>query len=324
MLALVTGGQGFIGAHLCRRLLAEGHGVRVLARPGSDLGRLQGLPVEVVRGDLATGAGLAGAAAGAGWVFHLAGALKGFREEDLMKVNRDGTRRLAEACRTAGPSRFLLVSSLAAGGPSGADGRARTEADPPAPVSWYGASKLAAEREVLAAGLPSVILRPPVVFGPWDRDVLGAFRLADRGLLPVPRGGPRRCSVIYAPDLADGLLRAAQAPCPAGTVLHLTGPDLPWAEFVQRIAAALGRRARLVPLPEAAVRFCGLAADLGARLRRRPGIFSSQKVAEMLAPGWVASPDLARDLLGWTAPTGLDAALAATVEWYRQHGWLQP
>lgn len=322
MLALVTGGQGFIGAHLCRRLLADGHAVRVLARPGSALDRLQGLPVEVVRGDLATGDGLAGAVAGADWVFHLAGALKGFRMEDLMRVNRDGARRLAEACRTARPDRFLLVSSLAAGGPGGADGRARTEADPPAPVSWYGASKLAGELEILAAGLPSVILRPPVVFGPGDRDVLGYFRLAAKGLLPVPGGCRRRYSVIYAPDLADGLVRAAQVPCPAGTVLHLTGPDLPWAVFGQRIAAALGVRARLLPLPEALVRFCGRAADLGARLRGRPGIFSSQKVAEMLAPGWVASPDRARELLGWTAPTGLDEALAATVAWYRDHGWL--
>lgn len=322
MLALVTGGPGFIGAHLCRRLLADGHAVRVLARPGSSLDRLQGLPVEVARGDLADGSGLAAAVAGAGWVFHLAAALKGFRSEDLMRANRDGTRRLAEACRAAGPERFLLVSSLAAGGPSGADGRARDEADPPAPVSWYGASKLAAEREVLAAGLPSVILRPPVVFGPGDRDVLGYFRMAARGLLPVPGDGRRRYSLVYAPDLADGLLRAALVPCPAGTVLHLTGPDLPWSEFGRRIAAALGRRGRLLPLPEAALRICGRAADLGARLRRRPGIFSSQKVAEMLAPGWVASPERARALLGWTAPTDLDAALAETIAWYRNHGWL--
>jgi nucleoside-diphosphate-sugar epimerase len=321
MLALVTGGPGFIGAHLCRRLLADGHRVRVLARPASSLDRLQGLPVQVVRGDLAEDDRLAEAVAGADWVFHLAGALKGFRPEDLMRVNRDGTRRLVAACGAAAPSRFLLVSSLAAGGPSPAGG-ARSEDDPPRPVSWYGASKLAAEAEVLASGLPSVILRPSVVFGPYDRDVLAYFRLARRGLLPVPGGGQRRYSVIYAPDLADGLVRAAQAPCPAGTVLHLTGPDLPWAEFGRRIAAALGRRGRVLALPEVLVRACGRGADLWARVRRRPAIFSSQKVAEMLAPGWVASPDKARRLLGWTAPTDLDRALAATADWYRDHGWL--
>ncbi len=315
MLALVTGGQGFIGSHLCERLLAAGHRVRVLARAGSSLANLQGLPLEVVRADLM--GDLAGAAAGADWVFHLAGALKGFREEDLMRVNRDGTRRLLQACPRG--ARFMLVSSLAAAGPSGA--RPRCEADPPCPLTWYGRSKLAAEQEVLVSGLASVILRPPVVFGPRDRDVLGYFRLARRGILPSAGGG-RRYSVVYAPDLADGLLRAAETPCPSGSVFHLTGPDLTWAEFGQRIAAALGRPARPLRLPDPALRACGRAADLWARLRGRPGIFSSQKVSEMLAAGWVASPDLAARVLGWRAPTGLDPALAATVAWYRAHGWL--
>ena len=324
MLALVTGGQGFIGSHLCRRLAAEGHRVRVLARPESRLDNLEGLAVETVRADLDGDGGLAEAVAGADWVFHLAGALKGFREADLMRVNRDGTRRLVEACRAAAPglARFLLVSSVAAGGPSPGGGRPRQEDDPPRPVSWYGRSKLAAEREVLESRLPAVILRPPVVFGPRDRDVLACFRLARRGLLQVPGRGDRSFSFIYAPDLADGLLRAAQAPCPSGTVFHLTGPTLTWAEFSRRIAAVLGRTGRIVPLPEPLVRACGHCADLWARLRRRPGIFSSQKVLEMLAPGWVASPDKAARMLGWTAPTELGRALAATAAWYRDHGWI--
>ena len=171
-------------------------------------------------------------------------------------------------------------------------------------MSWYGRSKLEGERVALASGLPVVILRPPVVFGPEDRDVLGYFRLARRGLLPVPGPGSRRYSLVYAPDLADGLVRAAQTPCAAGAVFHLTGPDLDWADFGRRIAAALGRPARVLALPEGLVRACGLGADLWARLRGRPGIFSSQKVREMLAPGWVASPDKARRGAGLDRPHG--------------------
>jgi len=323
MLALVTGGHGFIGSHLCRHLCALGHQVRVLARPGSDRGLLAGLELEVVPGDLAGADGLARAVAGADWVFHLAGALKGFRPEDLMRVNRDGTGNLAAACRAHAPGlrRFLLVSSLAAAGPS-QGARPRTEDAPAQPLTWYGQSKLAAEQVVLAAGLPSVILRPPVVFGPGERDLLAYFRIARAGWLPVPAGDRRRYSLVYGPDLADGLLRAALTPCPAGEIFHLTGPDLSWAELGLRIAAALGRPARVLPVPAWALRLGGRVADLGARARGRAGIFSSQKVLEMLAPGWVASPDKASRLLGWVAPTALDSALARTVAWYRDHGWL--
>lgn len=324
MLALVTGGQGFIGSHLCRRLLADGHRVRVLARPGSDPGNLEGLAVDRIEGDLGTEDGLGAACRGVHWVFHLAGALKGFRPADLVRVNRDGTWRLLEACRSQAPqlARFVYVSSLAAAGPSLGGAVALTEDAPARPLTWYGHSKLQAERLVQASGLPAVILRPPVVFGPRDRDLLSYFRMARTGFLPVPGRANRYYALIYAPDLADGLLRAAQIPSPRGEVFNLTGPACTWAELGLRIAAALGRPGHLLHLPESGLRACGRGADLWARLRGRPGIFSSQKVLEMLAPGWVASPDKAQRLLHWTAATSLDEALQETVAWYRQHGWL--
>jgi nucleoside-diphosphate-sugar epimerase len=326
MLALVTGGHGFIGAHLCARLLAAGHRVRVLARPGSDLSRLDGLDVTAVRGDLADSAGLAEAVAGADWVFHLAGALKGFTREDLLRVNRDGTRNLVAACLAHNPglAKFILVSSLAAAGPSPGGAQPLYEDAPPHPLTWYGESKLEAERAVLGAkALPSVILRPPVVFGPGDRDVYSYFRLASRGLLPIPGHAARHYSLVFAPDLADGILQAAERTVPPGAVFNLTGSEVvTWAQLGQGIARALGRDGRVLHLPEGLVRVCGHLADLAARMGGTPQIFSSQKVKEMLAPAWVASPLKAAGALGWTAPTPLDEALALTVAWYRTHGWL--
>jgi nucleoside-diphosphate-sugar epimerase len=326
MLALVTGGHGFIGAHLCARLLAEGHQVRVLARPGSDLSRLAGLDVTPVSGDLTQSASLGAAVDGADWVFHLAGALKGFDRVSLMRVNRDGTRNLVAACLAHDPglAKFILVSSLAAAGPSPGGGEPLTEDALPAPLTWYGESKLEAERAVLnAPALPSVILRPPVVFGPGDKDVYGYFRLASKGLLPIPGHGARHYSLVFAPDLADGILRAAARAVPSGDVFNLTGPEVvTWLELGQGIARALGRTGRVLHLPEALVRAAGRVADLAARAGGRPQIFSSQKVKEMLAPAWVASPLKAARDLGWTAPTSLDAALDQTVAWYRTHGWL--
>lgn len=325
MLALVTGGHGFIGSHLCERLVAQGHQVRVLARAGSDLSHLSGLEVEVVHGDLLGPLDLAEALRDVHWVFHLAGALKGFCEADLLAVNRDGTRRLAEACAAHAPAlrRFLLVSSLAAAGPSPGGTEPLAEAAPPRPLTWYGRSKLAGEQEVLASGLPCAILRPPVVFGPRDRDVLSVFRLAEWGLVPIPGHRARHYSLLFAPDLAEGLLRAAEASVPSGEIIPLVHPEVvTWADLGQRIARTLGRRGRVVPIPEGALRLAGRLAEAASRLRGRPGIFSPQKVEEMLAPAWVASPEKAQRLLGWRAATPLDEALARTTRWYRDHDWL--
>ena len=325
MQALVTGGQGFVGSHLCELLAKAGHRVRVLARPTSDLSPLEGLGVEVVRGDLGADGDLRGAVDGVDWVFHVAGALMGLREEDLVRVNRDGTRRLCEACLTHSPglSRFIFVSSLAAVGPSPGGAIPILEDAPPNPVTWYGRSKLEAEGGVRSSGLPSVILRPPVVFGPRDREVFKYFQIARRGILPVPGAKDRSYSLVFAPDLAEGILRAAETPMRSGEVLHLTGPEVvTWSKLGRKIAAALGTRDRVVHLPESLVRAAGHVADLASRLRGRPNIFSSQKVIEMLAPAWVASPGKAQEVLGWTAPTPLDEALALTVRWYRENGWL--
>lgn len=325
MLALVTGGQGFIGSHLCERLVHEGHRVRVLARPSSDLTNLEGLPLEVVCGDLTDDGPLGPAVAGVDWVFHLAGALKGFRESDLSRVNLEGTQRLTEACfaHTPNLSRFVLVSSLAAAGPSPGGHISTMEDAPPRPLTWYGKSKLEAEAVVQNSGLPFTIVRPPIVFGPRDRDVFSYFQIAKTGVLPIPGWKDRCYSLVFAPDLADGILHAAKVAEAASEIFNLTGPEVvTWSELGQKIATALGVRGRVLRLPEFALRASGRIADLAARLRGRPQIFSSQKVIEMLAPAWVASPEKARRLLEWTAHTPLDKALALTVRWYRDHGWL--
>ncbi len=325
MLALVTGGQGFIGSHLCERLLRKGHRVRVLARPRSDLIYLKGLQVEVVFGDLTGDGDLNQAVAEVDWAFHLAGALKGFHEADLMRVNREGTRRLTDACSTHAPnlSRFLLVSSLAAVGPSPGGRLATSEDVSPAPLTWYGKSKHEAEGVVQQSGLPFTILRPPIVFGPRDRDVYGYFKLAKAGVLPVPGRKDRSYSLVYAPDLAEGILQAAECPEAVSGIFNLTGPEvLTWSELGQKISTALGVRGHVLNLPEFVIRASGKFADLAAQLRGTPQIFSSQKVIEMLAPAWVASPEKARRTLGWSAKTPLDEALSLTAQWYRDHGWL--
>lgn len=325
---LVTGGHGFVGSHLCERLVRDGHRVRLLARQGADLERIAGLPVQVVAGDLCDAASLAPAVAGVDAILHLAAALKGFAEADLKRVNEDGTRNLAEAAlrHAGGLRRFVLVSSLAAAGPSPGGPAPRTEDMPDAPLTWYGATKLAGERALVATALPSVILRPAVVFGPRERDLYGYFRIVKRGLLPYVGGVERWYSLVYVKDLVEAIVRAAGAPLervPSGARFFVADPlPVTWPDLGRRIARVLGVRARPLPLPAGIARLAGRCADGAARLRRRPEIFSSQKVIEMCAPAWVCSPERAKDALGWQSAVPLDDALAETAAWYRDHGWL--
>lgn len=326
MLALVTGGQGFVGSHLCARLIAEGHRVRVLARPSSRLDNLAGLDVDVVRADITEAAGLAAAVAGCDVVFHVAAVLKGLREQDLFRVNAEGTRNVAAACIAAAPppARFVYVSSVAAAGPSPGGRAPLTEDMPPRPVTWYGRSKLAGEDAVRAmAGLEWTIVRPPIVFGPRERDVLDYFRIARRGWLPVVGRSDRFYSLIYAENLAEGLVRVATSGTSAREIYYLTGAEIvSWAELGRLIAAALGVAGRVLRIPESVASAAGRLADVLARARRRPAIFSSQKVLEMRAPAWVCSAAKAERDLGWRAATPLADALASTASWYREHGWL--
>jgi nucleoside-diphosphate-sugar epimerase len=324
MRALVTGGQGFVGSHLCARLVAEGHRVRVLARPASDLRNIAALELEVVRGDVTEPVSLPAAVAGCDVVFHVAGALKGLREQDLFRVNAEGTRNLLAAAAQARPSRFVYVSSLAAAGPSPGGRTPRTEDMPPRPLTWYGRSKLAGEDAVRSAvGLSWTIVRPPIVFGPRERDVLRYFRFARRGYLPVVGFSDRYYSLVYVENLAEGLVRAAEAHAAAGQVYFLADAEaVSWVELGRLIASALGVAGRPLRLPETVATAAGVVADVLARVRGRPDIFSSQKVIEMLAPAWVCSSDKAARDFGWRAATSLSEGLAATARWYREHGWL--
>ena len=146
--ALLTGGTGFVGGHTARALLADGWRVRLLVRDGARpvSGLLEGLDVERVVGHLGAGGIASQALTGVDAIVHVAGLVKARTLEDYREVNVRGTRRLAEAAaRVAPDALFLLVSSLAAAGPS-QGGRPVSEADPARPLSWYGMSKREGER----------------------------------------------------------------------------------------------------------------------------------------------------------------------------------
>ena len=333
---LVTGGTGFIGRHLVAALRAAGQRVACLVRPTSQVADLQAMGVELLQGDLTRPETLPPAVAGKTTVYHLAGLLEAFRAQDFYRVNVGGTAALVEACaQQPNPPVVVLVSSIAAAGPS-REGRFRREEDPPAPVSHYGRSKLAAERAAnsFARQLPITVVRPPIVFGEYDRDVLRIFRAVQRGWHLVPGLRPRRYSLIHAADLVGGLMLAAQHGermngeprdhARGRGVYFLAGREHPtYAELGRLMAAALGRRGlRVVRVPMAAAWVVAMAAEVLARLRGEPEILNLDKMREAAAGSWICCSEKAERQLGFRPPADLAARLRQTATWYQRQGWL--
>jgi len=327
-LALVTGGHGFLGSHLVELLLARGLRVRCLVRPGRDAPFLSSRPVEVARGDLRSAEGLARAAAGADYVFHVAGLVAARHAREFEDVNAAGTARLAAAVASTAPGcrRFVYVSSQAAAGPS-PDGTPLTEECRPRPLTTYGRSKLAGERLLPghAGPVPWTIVRPPALYGPRDEGVLPFFQLAGLGLAAGLEGRGRRFNLLHGEDAAEGVLSAALAPGAAGRTYFLADErGYGYDDVARCLAGAFGRRLRRIPVPDFAVDLAALLTDEAASLLGRVPVFGREKARELKARWWLCSAALAVRELGWTPRIPLAEGFAATARWYAAAGRVRP
>jgi nucleoside-diphosphate-sugar epimerase len=321
MKALVTGATGFVGSHLAEALLRRGAEVTALVRSPGKATLLNELGVRQVRGDLHSADALRAATAGQDVIYHVAGLVAARDEAEFLKGNREGTANLLSSLGGARP-RFVLVSSMAAGGPS-PRGKPLSGSEPPSPVTMYGRSKLAGEAVVQASDLPWTIVRPPMVYGPRDTEVLKAFRIARSGLIPVFGDGSQELSAVYGPDLAEALISAAESDAAVGKIYYACHPELfSSMEFVRAVGSSLGKSVRVLTLPEWVARGALGITGTAARLAGQATILTADKANEFFQPAWTGDPGpLMRDT-GWRPAHNLAAGLAATAQWYRQTGWL--
>ena len=329
MTVLVTGGTGFVGSAVVRRLLAVGEGVRVLARPASDLRNLEGLDVELARGDLGQPDTLAPAVAGCEALFHIAADYRYWapRPDEVYATNVEGTRALMSAAREAGVARVVYTSSTATLGfaPPGGAADEETPVALEDMIGHYKRSKFQAEAEVRRMageeGLPAIIVNPSTPVGPRDVKPTPTGRIVvecARGRMPayVETG----LNVVHVDDVAEGHLLAYRRGR-VGDRYVLGGEDMSLREMLRLIAHAAGRAPPRIRLPHAAVlplahlseawaRVSGaepFATVEGVRLARKRMFFSSAK---------------ARRELGYASrPAG--EALREAVAWFADHGYLE-
>jgi nucleoside-diphosphate-sugar epimerase len=235
--AFVTGASGFLGHAVCAELRSREHSVTALVRrPGSEPPG-----TGAVAGDLSDGGALQRALEQAkpDFVIHLAAEIATQRDpRKINEVNVNGTRRLLEACRDAGPIRFVFVSTVVTGD---AHGAMLTE-DSALPVATaYGRSKQEGEVLVRASGLTHAILRPSHVYGPggWYAEEI-VKRLKQPGRLVVIGSGANLWDVVRVEDVATACVDAAQSTA-AGALYHVVDDEpISYYEFVAATASALG------------------------------------------------------------------------------------
>lgn len=321
-LQLVTGAAGFLGQALVKRLAASGLPVRCLVRPGADASRLELPGVEIFRGDLRDPASDEAALSGAARVWHLAALVRprGFlvRRSALLArfkaVNEDLPARLAAAAARSGVKRFIHFSSIAALGP----GEDLRDDAPPAPLTWYGRSKLAGERLFRAAaarsGLDHLVLRPCMIYGPGAKAWEPLFDAAARDKVLVPGDAANTFSICYVENFLDGALLAA-GKAPSGAALNVSEGSLSMRDLLLTLAAALGRRPRLVSLPIPALRAVSAALDaaLGLAGLYLPGVMGADPARfKEACSSWSHSCEGLR-ALGWKPAVSTLDGLAASM-----------
>ena len=316
---LLTGATGFVGSHIAQAFVEAGYEVRCSVRASSDLRWISDLPIERVPLDLrGRPEDLTRAVENIDLVLHAAGVTRARRTEDYHSVNAEGTRRLVAAALGAGVRRFVLISSLEARGPDDPTKYGRDH-----PESAYGRSKLEAETHLRAKSgqMEGVVLRPAAVYGPRDTDLLPLFKMANRGLLPLP-SGPAFLQPIYAEDVARAALVAARTAAGFGPFLVAENKRYTWEDVVAGLEKALGRTVRPVRVPTAAFTLAGRATEWAARLLSTVPVFDERRGRALAIHTWTCDTSVTERALGWRAEVPLFEGLERTARWYGQLGWL--
>lgn len=313
MNVLVTGASGFVGGAVARRLVSDGEVTRAAVRSPFP----RPLPgVEEVRvGDFHASTDWRGAVNGMQVVVHAAARVHVMRDAtadplaEYRRVNVAGSLALARSAAAAGVRRFVFISSVKVNGEGTRPGRPFAADDAPAPVDPYGVSKLEAEQGLLAlardTGLEVVTVRPVLVYGPGVRgNFLTMMRWLHKGT-PLPLGAVRnQRSLVALENLVDLIATCVRHPDGAGQVfMAADGEDLSTIALLRRTAAAMGRPARLIPVPPVLLR--GAARLLGRA-----------DMAERLCGSLQVDIGKTRRLLAWTPPMSVEESLRQTAQYF--------
>jgi dihydroflavonol-4-reductase len=322
----VTGGTGFIGSHTVEELLAEGFHVRCLIRPHqTNLRWLKDLPVNLVRGDLLNTSSILKCMEDSEYVIHIAGITKAKQKSEFFTGNVTTTSNLLlAASQLKHLKKFCFISSLTAAGPS-VTGVPLSETAHCHPITTYGKSKLEAERlcKRYSDKLPIVIIRPPAVFGPRDTDILEMFKWVSHGFKPVIGSSEKTLSLVYAPDLAKGIISATLNEKTIGETYNIADQTIfTFSSIMDYLATFVQKRTIRVHLPKGLVYSMAGIAQFVSILGKEPAVLNIEKARDLLQTHWVCDPRKIQEHIGFKTSTSIYDGVNKTFHWYKDKGWL--
>jgi nucleoside-diphosphate-sugar epimerase len=326
-LNVITGATGLLGSHIAEALAARGERVRAFVRPTSEVSFLRGLGAELAVGDLHDAESLRRAVDGADVVYHCAARVGDWGPWSLYRREIiDATGQLLGVCRAAGVGRLLYVSSVTVYGHPRDGGPPITEDAPLGQrLYWfwdyYCRSKIAAEALARDAGSAVTVVRPSWIYGPRDRTSLPRLMAAFRaGRVRLIGSGDNLLNVVYAADVAEGAILAANHPEAGGRAYNLCSEgELTQRQFLDALTEALGRPRVRRRMPFGLAYAAGLMAEVigrAIRLKRPPHI-------TRYAVGLIGRPTRfsiarAREQLGWQPRVGAREGLRRALEWWKR------
>jgi dihydroflavonol-4-reductase len=320
---LVTGATGFVGSAVARTLLARGHRLRLLVRPGSNRANLAGVEAELAEGDLTDPASLARAADGCRFLFHVAADYRLWVPDPaaMMRANVDGTRALLLAAQSRGVEKIVYCSSVAALGLTGTTAPAdeTTPVEPGRIVSVYKQSKYQAEQAVLALvrdhAVPAVIVNPSTPVGPRDiKPTPTGKMIRDAAFGRMPAYVDSGLNIVHVDDVAEGHALALERGV-IGEKYILGGQDFSLGDVFAMAARAGGHTPPRLQLPIGPLIPVALVCEFLGRFGIEP-VVTRETLAMARKKMFFSSAKAVREL-GYAPRPALEA-VAEAVGWFRE------
>ena len=336
--AFVTGANGFIGSFLLKYLAEQGIEVTGFILKGTDCEFLKMIypslkNITIIEGNILDKDSLQSSLQDMNYVFHLAGIIQGYVQEDFDKINVVGTEVLLNACLVNNPNleRIVLLSSSAAAG-FGTPNEPLVENKPtkPDPRDFYGVSKYRMEQlaNTFSNKLPLTIVRPCTVLGPGNKVISGYYKLAKWGLKLVFAGPRRPISIIAVEDLVVGIYLCAITTEAKNEIFYFCTDNSVSTEELQDIMALKIYHRKYGSLISISLSYplfkaVTIIAETIHRIGRKPAPFISQtKIIAAFAPGQVVCATKAKEMLGWQPKRSIVSTVVREGTWFVENGWV--